>query len=70
VKKKQEQTDCPLQLSRCYQESCRYYLKFEGRCAYEQIKAMEKRKAAEAENRAPARRVSDGREVVRMEKER
>lgn len=57
---KKEQTACPLQLSHCFERSCRYFL--EGKCEYHRIKAMEKKR----ETAAASRRVSDGRESVRM----
>jgi hypothetical protein len=46
VKEKQQEQDagCPLGFSECYQRACRYYLPYSEVCAYERIKAMEKRR--------------------------
>ena len=66
---KQQQSDCPLQLSGCFRGCCRYFLKYEQRCAYEQIKALERQQQRKAEEgQGPGRRVSDSRkvEMVRM----
>lgn len=68
MKKQQQEGDCPLQLSECFGTCCRYFLKCKGRCAYSEIKALERKQRQQAEeSQGPARRISG--EVCRMQSE-